>query len=128
MKPHVSNPDSGEFYVIGCKMRELSESEIEMIVGIIDKFKVNSCFFEKEDIPLTFKSQVVQFVRRLSDGIADQYEIQNTLLTCLSDNSDIIQKELECEKYLGKNAMDNVRRKRMQKWLEMYDFELSDGV
>ena len=128
MKPHASNPDSGEFYVVGCKMRALGDAEVEAIVGRIAEFKVNGCFFEKEDIPMGFRSQVVQFVRRLSDGIADQYDIQNTLFTCLSDDSPVIQKELECEKYLGKGAMESVRRKRMQKWLEMYEFELSESV
>ena len=128
MKPHASNPDSGEFYVVGCKMRELGDAEVEAIVGGIAEFKVNGCFFEKEDIPMGFRSQVVQFVRRLSDGIADQYDIQNTLFTCLSDDSEVIQKELECEKYLGKGVMDSVRRKRMEKWIETYGLELSDAV
>lgn len=123
MKPHTSNPDSGEFYVVCTGMRPVSDAEVGAAVGRLRTFETNGCLFEEASIPAEFRLQVLEFVRRLSDNISEQYEIQNTLLTCLTDDSEVIQRELQCARFLDPERMAVVKEKRVEKWIEMFSLD-----
>lgn len=123
MKPHTSNPDSGEFYVIGKNKRDMEEDEIEKIVNQLNNFEVNECLFEEWRIPESFVIQITDFVKKLSLMMTEQYDIQNMLLTCIIDNDEVIDRETKCKKYLSPSFTKDIQEKRFQEWIKMYEFE-----
>ena len=128
VKPLTSNPDSGEFYVVCTGQREIPDEVLNGLVDRVAGFETNECLFDESLVPDEFQKQVVEFVRRMSDNISVQYDIQNTLLTCLTDDSEVIQQELQCSRYLGSEEMESVRKTRVQKWIEMYNLDFDEGA
>lgn len=121
VKPLTSNPDSGEFYVVGLRMRPLSDAHVSKTVDVIETFEANGCFFPESAIPLSFRAQVVEFVKKMSRNIADQYDIQNTVLACFAEPH---ASSTRCTSRFA--ALDAARAARVEKWIELFRFDLSD--
>ncbi len=122
IKPLSSNPISGEFYVIGKKFIGLNEKLFERMLQILDNFDVNICFFEKSSIPDHFMNQIIDFIGKITKLNVEFIEIQNLLLTCLTNRNEIIEKETDCRKYLNQKYIEEVNKAKFEKWVEVYDF------
>ena len=123
IKPHCSNPDSGEFYVVGLKKRNISDEDTRAIVEKLNTFKTNNCFFPENKIPENFKIQVIEFINKILKMTAEQYDIQNMLMTCIVDNDPIIEKETQCKKYLSPSFTKEVQETRFKEWVKINKFE-----
>ena len=81
-KPYTSNPDSGEFYVVGRGFKGVSETQLNKLYKILDNFEFNNAIIEKDKIPDSFVSQIVVFLEKISNLNTIGIEKQNLLLTC----------------------------------------------
>ena len=63
-KPNTSNPNDGEFYVIGKGFKGINEEQLKNLMSILSKFTLNNYIIEKEDIPETFITQINNFLRK----------------------------------------------------------------
>ena len=123
MKPLSSNPVSGEFYLVGKNFIGIDEMMLDKMLGLLDNFEVNMCFFKKEDIPEHFRKQVFSFIGQLTKMNVDFIDIQNTLLTCLYKRDNVIEKVTECRKYLNPAYMEEIQEAKFKKWVDIYNFE-----
>ena len=108
-KPYTSNSDSGEFYLVGKGFLGVSNSVIEKLYNILDKFKPNQAIFPKTSIPETFILQINSFIENMTNLNIMGIEKTNLLLTCKKHSSDIhIQKTLKCDKFINIKNMENI--------------------
>jgi hypothetical protein len=122
-KPLSSNPVSGEFYLVGKKFIGINDSIYDKLIDINDNFKVNMCFFDKDEIPEHFKKQVFLFIEKLTNLNVNFIDIQNTLLTCLSEEDEIIERKTECKKYLNHKYSEEFQETKFKEWIKIYNFE-----
>ena len=130
-KPYTSNPDSGEFYVIGQGFRGIREEELERLYNILDKFELNQGLIPKELLPETFIAQMNVFLEKMSNLNSMAIEKQNLLLTCYKNNSDSknmngknakIKKYLKCDKFMDKDRLQEIQVPRFNEWIKKYGF------
>ena len=88
-KPYSSNPDSGEFYVVGINFLGISETQIENLYKVLDDFKLNHAIIEREKIPETFIIQINNFIKLMSQLNNNAIEKSNLLLTCYNNMPNI---------------------------------------
>lgn len=124
IKPLSSSPNSSEFYLVGLKFKGIEENEFEKIIKQLDDFKINQCFFKKEEIPYDFSNQVIMFIEKLSELNIEQYEIINTLLTCFYNKDKTIEKITGCNNYLDINYIQKIQEPRFREWIKMYAFQI----
>ena len=123
MKPLTSNPDSGEFYVVGEGFKGINETEIKRLYDILDVFKLNDGIISLEDIPATFISQINQFLEKMSNLNTLATEKQNMLLTCYKeDKNPKMKKYLKCDRFLSLDNLQNIQRPRFEEWIRRYGF------
>lgn len=123
IKPVSSNPDSGEFYVIGQSFRGLSDNIYEKLISLIDNFEVNQCIFPKEEIPETFTKQVIEFINKIVELNINHNEITNMLMTCIVDPNPIIKKATKCDYYMSPQYLNDIQERRFQEWIKTTKFE-----
>ena len=107
-KPNTSNPNNGEFYVIGKGFKGIEEEQLKNLMSILSQFTLNSCIIEKEHIPETFISQINNFLESMSNINILAIEKQNLLLTCyknlgedeLENKYEETNKILKCNNFL----------------------------
>ena len=122
-KPYSSNPDSGEFYVVGEGFRGIDERELDRLYEILDNFKLNSGIIKLEDIPETFISQINQFLEKMSNLNTIAIEKQNMLLTCYKDDKNPkLQKYLKCDTFMNPDNLQNIQVPRYNEWIRKYKF------
>jgi hypothetical protein len=135
-KPYSSNPDSGEFYVIGKGFKGIEDSVLERLYKILDNFKVNDALISKDMLPETFLMQVSGFIETMANYNIQGMEKTNLLLTCYKYNKDTksdksgksdisiakINKLLHCNKFLDENNIENILVPRYNKWIKIYEF------
>jgi hypothetical protein len=144
-KPYTSNPDSGEFYVIGTGFKGIEETQLTNLYEILDNFKLNDGIIKKEDIPESFVIQINGFLEKISNLNTINIEKQNLLLNCYKENQDktknyykktkknkiiknnvsniYINEKLYCNKLLNKNTIKELLIPRYKEWIKMYNFE-----
>ena len=141
-KPYSSNPDSGEFYVVGINFLGISDSQIENLYKILDGFKLNHAIIEKDNIPETFITQINNFIKLMSQLNNDSIEKINLLLTCYDNmpnatgakvakvakgakgtKDEKIFKLLKCNKFLDENNIETILVPRYNEWIKKYNFE-----
>jgi len=140
-KPYSSNPDSGEFYVIGQGFHDIEESALERLYKILDKFKLNDALIPLDSIPETFISQINRFLEKMSNLNTMSIEKQNLLLTCYKDGKDgkdgkngkdgkdgkdskdsKVKKYLKCDNFLDKDNLQTILVPRYNAWIKKYQF------
>ena len=122
-KPYTSNPDSGEFYVVGTGFRGIEEDELERLYRMLEKFELNQGLIAKDDLPETFLAQMNAFLERMSSLNTMAIEKQNLLLTCYKDGKDPkIQKYLKCDSFLSLDNLQNIQKPRFEEWIKRYGF------
>lgn len=124
IKPHTSNPNSGEFYVVCIDKLPIEDIEVTNIVQQLDVFETNMSFFTDEQIPETFIVQIIEFVKRMSNVMTEQYDLQNMLMTCIIDNDPLIDKVTQCKKIMKPEFTKEIQNIRFQEWIKEYRFEI----
>ena len=124
-KPYTSNPDSGEFYVVGRGFKGIDEKQLENLYTILDNFKLNDAIINKEHIPETFLIQINNFLEKMSNLNSINIEKQNLLLTCYKQKHKIKSKNntLQCNNFLNKNKLKDILIPRYKTWIKIYKFE-----
>ena len=144
-KPYSSNPDSGEFYVVGINFLGISDMHIENLYKVLDGFKVNHAIIEKDNMPETFVIQINNFIKLMSQLNSDTNDKTNLLLTCYdnmpnakgvkqksgsrnrSGNGSRIDRKLyellKCNNFLDDNNIETILVPRYNEWIKKYNFE-----
>ena len=146
-KPYTSNPDSGEFYVVGRGFKGVSETHLNKLYKILDNYEFNNAIIEKDKIPETFVSQIEVFLEKISNLNTIGIEKQNLLLTCYKSNiedkndkrelrrkhnskhkydsqtkSEKANKYLGCDTFLNEASMQDILVPRFKEWIKVYKF------
>ena len=129
-KPNTSNPNNGEFYVIGKGFKGISEEELKNLMTILSTFTLNSCIIEKEHIPETFIRQINNFLESMSNINILAIEKQNLLLTCyknlgeddLENKYEETNKILKCNNFLDEKKIDNMIIPKYKEWVKIFNF------
>lgn len=122
-KPYTSNPDSGEFYVVGEGFRGIGDDDLERLYRMLEKFELNQGLITKDDLPETFLTQMNAFLERMSSLNTMAIEKQNLLLTCYKDGKNPkIQKYLKCDSFLSLDNLQNIQKPRFEEWIRKYGF------
>ena len=148
-KPYTSNPDSGEFYVVGRGFKGVSDIQLNKLYKILDNYEFNNAIIEKDKIPETFVSQIEVFLEKISNLNTIGIEKQNLLLTCYKSSledkhdkrervrdrkrhsknkydsqskSEKANKYLGCNTFLNEASMQDILVPRFKEWIKVYKF------
>ena len=134
-KPYSSNPDSGEFYVVGKGFRGVEDSMLERLYKILDNFKVNDALIPRDSMPETFLLQVSGFIEMMANYNIQGMEKTNLLLTCYgnrknkqktkddkAEESEKINKLLHCNEFLDEDNIETILVPRYNQWIKIYEF------
>jgi len=122
-KPYSSNPDSGEFYVVGQGFNGINEQQLERLYKILDKFELNDGLIPRDMIPETFIAQVNVFLEKMSNLNTMAIEKQNLLLTCYKDSKNSkVNKFLKCDSFLDEDNLQTILVPRYNAWIKKYQF------
>ena len=130
-KPNTSNPNNGEFYVIGKDFRGINENNLQNLFKILENFRLNSNIIEKSKIPETFIMQINNFLESMSSINTLAIEKQNLLLTCYKNLGEDdkegkyseTNKILKCENFLDEKKLDNMIIPKYKEWVKIFEFE-----
>lgn len=120
VKPYTSNPNSGEFYLVGLKFRGISDNIKNKLLDMLDKFQENDCLFEQKDIPETFSNQIIDFINNVNKKKIIQFDLQNALISCMIYKDEKIKSTLQCNKYLNMDYIKSIQEVRFKEWVKMY--------
>ena len=121
-KPYTSNPDSGEFYVVGRGFKGIEAKQLENLYTILDNFNLNNAIINKEHIPETFIIQINNFLEKMSNLNSINIEKQILLLTCYKQKFRV-KNGLHCNNFLNKNKLKDILIPRYKEWIKIYNFE-----
>jgi hypothetical protein len=122
-KPYTSNPDSGEFYVIGQGFLGVDDESLERLYKILERIELNQSIISEDKIPETFVLQISGFLERITNLNVMSIEKQNLLLTCYKDGQNPkLKKYLKCDNFLDKDNLQNIQRPRFEEWIKKYGF------
>jgi hypothetical protein len=122
-KPYSSNPDGGEFYVVGQGFNGIDDAQLDRLYKIIDNFELNDGIIPKDMIPETFISQVNAFLEKISNLNTMSIEKQNLLLTCYKDSKNPkVSKYLKCNRFLDEDNLQTILVPRYTAWIKKYQF------
>ena len=140
-KPYSSNPDSGEFYVVGINFLGISESQIENLYKVLDGFKLNHAIIDKDQMPETFIIQINNFIKNMSQLNNNAIEKTNLLLTCYDNMPSMpnmtnkkskkhrktkyfeLYELLKCNNFLDDKNIETILVPRYNEWIKKYNFE-----
>ncbi len=121
-KPYTSRSTSGEFYVIGKGFLGVSDIELDKLLNILDNFKINQTYFNKNDIPEDFYRQIFTFIDKMSKLNTLIIERQNFFMTCLIEPNEEIRKETKCLQYLEPKKLEKIHNSRYKEWIDLFNF------
>ena len=132
-KPHSSDPESSEFYIVGKGFKEINNTQLENLFTILKHFKVNHSIIDKKYIPESFIKQINIFLKLMSDLNTTTIEQENLYLTCYKNKleSNItknkasyknVNKYLECDNVIVKNKSDDILIPKYKEWIKKYNF------
>ena len=130
-KPNTSNPNNGEFYVIGKGFKGVTNLQLKNLFKILENFTLNSNIIEKNKIPETFIMQINNFLESMSSINTLAIEKQNLLLTCYKNLGEDdtegkyseTNKILKCENFLDEKKLDNMIIPKYNEWVKIFEFE-----
>ena len=132
-KPHSSNPESNEFYIVGKGFKEINNKQLEGLFTILKHFKVNHSIIDREHIPESFIKQINIFLKLMSELNTNTIEQENLYLTCYKNKSESItsknkehykktNKYLECDSVIVKNKSEEILIPKYKEWIKKYNF------
>lgn len=122
-KPYTSNPDSGEFYVIGQGFLGVDDDSLERLYKILERMEVSQSIIAEDKIPETFVFQISGFLDRITNLNVMSIEKQNLLLTCYKDSQNPkLKKYLKCDSFLDKDKLVMIQKPRFEEWIKKYEF------
>jgi hypothetical protein len=121
IKPVTSNPNSGEFYVIGKGFRGISEDNYNKLLSIMDNFKNNTCLFDKNEIPESFVKLIVDFDKEINEFRINHKEFGIRILQCLKDKK-FFKDNNDCKSYLNEKLIRNIHEKIFKNWIKKTKF------
>ena len=132
-KPHSSNPESNEFYIVGKGFKEINNKQLEGLFTILKNFKVNHSIIDREHIPESFIKQINIFLKLMSELNTNTIEQENLYLTCYKNKNESIttknkeqykktNKYLECDNVIVKNKSDEILIPKYKEWIKKYNF------
>ncbi len=121
IKPVTSNPNSGEFYVIGKGFRGISEANYNKLLAVMDKFKENTCIFEKDEIPESFVNLIADFEERIIKLRIKHKTLGNKVIECMKDQN-FYQENDDCKIYLDNNSFKKIHRSVIKNWIKKTKF------
>jgi len=122
IKPLTSNPNSGEFYVIGKGFRGINEENYNKLLGILENFKINTCFFKKKDIPEEFVNLILSFNKKINELRIRHKEFGLKVIKCMKF-TDFRKNNIDCKFYLNKNKIRDIHKKLFKNWIKINKFE-----
>jgi hypothetical protein len=66
-KPVTTNPNSGEIYVVGIGFKGITDKEIQKYYDILNSYKVNMCWFNKDDLDKDIVDKILDFYIKISE-------------------------------------------------------------
>lgn len=137
VKPLTSNPNSGEFYVIGKGFKGISDDDYDKLMIILDTFEANKCFFEKKDIPESFVEQVADFSKKNLNVKIFQYQKIHLIQTCFINdkyeelffknfdfNINDKNKKYQCSKYANYKILEKMQQDYFDRWIKDNNFQV----
>ena len=132
-KPHSSNPESNEFYIVGKGFKEINYKQLEGLFNILKNFKVNHSIIDREHIPESFIKQINIFLKLMAELNSNTIEQENLYLTCFKNKSESIttknkeqykktNKYLECDSVIVKDKSDDILIPKYKEWIKKYNF------
>lgn len=136
IKPHTSSPNSGEFYLVGIDFQGIDNKKLEKLYDVLENYTENKCFIKKEDLPLEFTIQVLEFINSIFKNKMRQFQIQEFLINCLDNNKKKSKKKSKktsnkktsskkkplCNKYMNIKFIREIQSKRYREWIKEYKF------
>ena len=136
IKPHTSSPNSGEFYLVGIDFQGIDNKKLEKLYDVLENYTENKCFIKKEDLPLEFTIQVLEFINSIFKNKIRQFQIQEFLINCLDNNKQKSNKKSKktsnkktsskkkplCNKYMNMKFIREIQSKRYREWIKEYKF------
>ena len=125
IKPHTSNSNSREFYLVGLRFIGIDDKIFQKLMKTLDNFEANQCFFKKKDIPREFSNQVISFMTSIFKININSIELQSMLMNCINNPISKLDKEDKklCETYTNYNFITKIQTKRYKEWIKTYRFE-----
>lgn len=122
-KPYTSNPDSGEFYVVGRGFLGVDDESLERLYKILERMELNQSIIPEDKLPESFILQINGFLERISELNVMSIEKQNLLLTCYKDGQNPkLKKYLKCDNFLDKDNLVLIQKPRFEEWIKRYAF------
>ena len=132
-KPHSSDPESSEFYIVGKGFKEINNTQLENLFTILKHFKVNYSIIDKKHIPYSFIKQINIFLKLMSELNTTTIEQENLYLTCYKNKLEStinknkvsyknVNKYLECNNVIVKNKSDDILIPKYKEWIKKYNF------
>ena len=136
IKPHTSSPNSDEFYLVGIDFQGIDNKKLEKLYDILENYTENKCFIKKEDLPLEFSIQVLEFINSIFKNKMRQFQIQEFLINFLDNNKkksnqkskktsnkkSSSKKKPLCNKYMNMKFIREIQSKRYREWIKEYKF------
>jgi len=132
-KPHSSNPESSEFFIVGKGFKEINYKQLEGLLNILKNFKVNHSIINRDLIPETFVKQINIFLKLMAELNSNTIEQENLYLTCFKNKNESIKtknkeqykktnKYLECDNVIVKNKSNEILIPKYKEWIKKYNF------
>jgi translation initiation factor 2 beta subunit (eIF-2beta)/eIF-5 len=122
-KPVTSNPNSGEFYLVGINFRGISDNELNDYLYMLDNFKLNSCWFNKDDLPKDFIDNVTKALLDIYNININNAVLRNVLYMCYYKNLPDNKKQLlDCNNQTNTNYHTDLRKPIFDEWIREHKF------
>ena len=122
-KPYTSNPDSGEFYVVGRGFLGVDDESLERLYKILERMELNQSIIPEDKVPETFTLQINGFIDKITNLNVMSIDKQNLLLTCYKDGQNPkLKKYLKCDNFLDKDNLALIQKPRFDEWIKRYAF------
>lgn len=122
IKPYCGSHTEGDYYVIGFGFKGIEDS---LWKKLLDGLGSYHSFLKEKDISESFWRQILSFIQNTTHVRNDYIELQNTLLTCFLTNDEIIQREINCQKYINSRYINQINKKRFESWIKINNYSAS---
>lgn len=121
-KPYCSNPNSGEFYIIGKGFKGISDNNLNELYKIIDNFQLNQCWIPESDIPHKFVQQINNFLSDMAQFNKFALDSSILALTCLYNEDIEFRKLSGCNDFLDEKKLYNMQVQQFKHWIKEHNF------
>ena len=121
-KPYCSNPNSGEFYIIGKGFKGISDNNLDKFYEIIDNFQLNQCWIPESDIPHKFVQQINNFLSDMAQFNKFALDSSILVLTCLYNEDKEFRSLSGCNDFLDEKKLYNMQVQQFKHWIKEHNF------